>query len=198
MKKWVNPYTFAFVVGAAILTALPILQRRFLSAPPPIGAWGQWQLRSVDDGKAASEQTFAGKVVMVNFVPSECDSQCLERVVEIGKGLEHTDDLGDKVAIVTLAWPPASQTLLGRAQGRWQVLSGDGAQLKALFGRLRAAWEIFAHTDAGDSPEAFATLPAIMVVDQLGAIRGFWKGDEVGRGNAINAARLLAKEGPNP
>ncbi|MBX7115834.1 MAG: hypothetical protein K1X64_16010 [Myxococcaceae bacterium] len=198
MKKWVNPYTVAFVVGAAFLTALPLMQRQFLSAPAPVGAWGEWQLSAVDDGTTKTSATFAGKVVLANFVPNDCDSACVDNRLEIGKVLGHTDDLGDKIAVVTFAWPSSRNLVRGKAHERWYVLSGDESQLWGLFERFRASWATFAHTDAGNSAPEFSTLPAYMLVDQLGAIRGFWKSDEVGRGNSINAARLLAKEGPNP
>jgi hypothetical protein len=36
------------------------------------------------------------------------------------------------------------------------------------------------------------------LVDQNGDLRGYWSIDEQGRGNLINAARLLAKKGPRP
>jgi hypothetical protein len=39
---------------------------------------------------------------------------------------------------------------------------------------------------------------AIVIIDQNNAVRGFWQPDIAGRGNAVNAARLLAKRGPSP
>ena len=35
MRRKVNLFVVAFAVGAAVLTVLPFLQRRFLKAPPP-------------------------------------------------------------------------------------------------------------------------------------------------------------------
>ncbi len=198
MKKWVNLYTLAFVVGAAFLTALPLMQRRFLAAPAPVGAWGNWQLSAIDDNATKASSTFSGKVVLANFIPNDCDAACLDNRLEIGKVLGHTDDLGDKIAVITFVWPASTGAVRGKARDRWYVLSGDERQLSGLFESFRAAWATFANTDAGNSAPEFSTLPAYMLVDQLGAIRGFWKSDEVGRGNSINAARLLAKEGPNP
>ena len=52
--------------------------------------------------------------------------------------------------------------------------------------------------DAGTTLEEFAQVPALGLVDQNGALRGFWTTTEIGRGNLINAARLLAKKGPRP
>jgi hypothetical protein len=37
-----------------------------------------------------------------------------------------------------------------------------------------------------------------VLVDQNGDVRGYWTTDDLGRGNLINAARLLWKRGPNP
>ena len=44
----------------------------------------------------------------------------------------------------------------------------------------------------------FAKAHVIVLIDQNGAVRGYWLDDGPGRGNSINAARLLAKEGPTP
>ena len=38
----------------------------------------------------------------------------------------------------------------------------------------------------------------IVLIDQNDAVRGYWMNDGAGRGNSINAARLLAKLGPMP
>lgn len=198
MKKWVNPYAAAFVIGAVLLTVLPLLQRRFLSAPPPVGAWGDWSLQAVDDGGTETSGQLGGKVVLMNFAPSPCDSACVDRISAMSKALGHTDDLAEKIELVTVVSAGAGESFRGRAQPRWHVLSGDAGTVDPVLERLRSAWAAFAHTDAGDSAAAFSSLPAWVVVDQNGAIRGFWQDNEVGRGNAINAARLLAKEGPNP
>jgi hypothetical protein len=69
---------------------------------------------------------------------------------------------------------------------------------RALVEAFRKGWALWAKTDAGSTPEAFADLPGIALVDQDGALRGFWKDEPEGRGNAVNAARLLWRRGPQP
>jgi hypothetical protein len=73
-----------------------------------------------------------------------------------------------------------------------------GAGVPSVLEQLRGAWGTWAGTDAGSTPEEFSTLPAVVLVDQAQAVRGFWQGDTAGRGNAINAARLLASHGVHP
>ena len=76
---------------------------------------------------------------------------------------------------------------------RWLRVGGPDAL--ATVDTFRQGWWQWAQTDAGTTAQEFATLPGFAVVDQNGALRGFWKDDVAGRGNAINAARLLATHG---
>ena len=71
-------------------------------------------------------------------------------------------------------------------------MTGDAVPLVAA---LHEGWRQWAKTDAGQTEEEFFQLPAVILVDQEGMLRGFWRDDSTGRGNAINAARLLAEHG---
>jgi len=119
---------------------------------------------------------YAGKVAIVSFVPAPCEGECVERQDAFARSKPHLDDLDGGVVWVTLAMPDA------------------GAAIE----ELRLGWVQWAGTDAGSTPDEFARLPGEAVVDQNGALRGFWKDDPEGRGNAINAARLLWRHGPAP
>jgi hypothetical protein len=63
---------------------------------------------------------------------------------------------------------------------------------------FRPAFIEFAPVDAGTTIEDFTRVPSLGLIDQNGALRGFWPESELGRGNVINAARLLAHYGPTP
>ncbi len=187
----------AFVGGIVLLTVLPFVQKRFLSAPTPLASLNAWSLTDVDSGAQLTQATTQGHVLLVSLAAAPCDAPCLERTAALGRVLEHTDDLGDAVWLLTVAMPDSAASLKGRGHGRWHVVSGDRAQVDQLLQRFRAAWAVFAGTDAGTTAEDLAKLPAFIVVDQDGWVRGFWRDDSAGRGNAINAARLLAKHGPS-
>jgi hypothetical protein len=188
-----DPFVLAFAIGVVVLTVLPFLQGRFLKAPPPLSVLPTWQLAQVADGGLVGSASLAGKVVLLEVAAGPCDAPCVERQEAFGKALNHTDDLGDTVAIVSVAMPGAVPALRGLGGGRWLVVTGEDAQLASLLAAFRSGWEGWAHTDAGTTTDELSRLPVVVVIDQLNQLRGFWHDDSTGRGNAINAARLLAR-----
>lgn len=195
---WKNPFVIAFLLGVIVLTVLPFLQRRFLKAPPAIAPLTTWRLSTVDDARPFGSAELAGHVFVVFFATGPCDAACLEAQRAFGRGVDHTDDLGDKVHFVTVARDSAAPVLKGLATGRWHVVTGSDAELTPLVASLHAAWALRGGSDAGSTlPEQIA-LQAFAVIDQEGQVRDFWRADSAGRGNAINATRLLARYGPNP
>ena len=196
---WRNPFVLAFIFGVIVITALPFLQRRTLRAPPPGPSVGQWQLELPDGGPFGSEQ-LKGKVWLASFTADPA------RRAEFGEILRHVQDLGGKIVLVSFVAPgqpgPAGSE-------SWVVLSGTPEKFEALaMGQFQPAFKQALQTrnaggfsedfDAGTTLPEWLQVPTVGVVDQNGALRVFWKDEGLGRGNAINAARLLAKQGPNP
>ncbi len=198
LKDYVNVWTITFVVGAALLTAMPFMQRRFLSAPPPLGPLGTFELLDTATQAKLGTAQLRGKVLILTLAPSACEDACVERSKALARALTHTDDLGDRITLLTVAFPGAVERLPSKGEGRYHVLSGSREQLQPVLEGLKAAWAGFAGTDAGSTWDEFSALPAFAVVDQEGQVRGFWREDAAGRGNAINAARLLARHGVAP
>ena len=196
--RWKDPFVLAFVVGAVVLTALPFLQRRFLKAPAPVMTLPPWTLTALPDGGELSSRDFQGKVVLLMLARGPCDADCREHQAAFGRGLQHTDDLGDLVQLVSVALPGAEEALapLAVPGSRWHLARGPAAG--GLVASLREGWRRWVGTDAGATDEDFARLPAVALIDQDGALRGFWHDDPAGRGNALNGARLLARHGPRP
>lgn len=92
-----------------------------------------------------------------------------------------------------------AEALSSRDQLRWQVINGDAAATAQLVREFQIGFSEWAQLDAGSSPEEFILREPIALVDQNGQLRGFWRSDVAGRGNAINAARLFAaRYGPQP
>jgi hypothetical protein len=194
----VNPFSVAFVLGALVLTLLPVLQKQFLKAPAPIAPLGVWRLTSIDTERPLGSQELGTRVVLFFFAPGPCDSLCFERQRVFGRGLEHTDDLNDAIHLVTITRLLGAETLKGVAHSRWHIVSGTDDEVSNVLESFHRAWATFAGTDAGTSLDEWLRLPAVVLVDQNGWVRGFWRDDAAGRGNAINAARLLAKYGSEP
>lgn len=197
---WRNPFVLAFAVGVVVLTAMPFLQQRTLRAPPPGPTLGQWSLTLTADGGTVGSKELAGKVWLASFTSD------LALRASQGDILRHTEDLGDQVVLVTFV-APGEKGPEGNA--RWFVVSGDAAAFEALAmkhfqpafkGALstRFAGGFADGFTPGTTLDDWRRVPALAVVDQNGALRVFWKDEPLGRGNAINAARLLAKQGPTP
>lgn len=188
---WKNPYLIGFLIGAFFLTVLPLMQRQFLKAPPPIRQLTAWELPSLGGGPISST-ALAGKVLLITTELGPCDAACLERQQLFGTATRHVDDLGDKVVLVSLVGEAAKEALTGAIQATpaWRFAGAP----EPLLTQLQPALDQFLAPNTAD----FARGHHIALVDQNGAVRGFWRDDGAGRGNSINAARLLAKEGPNP
>jgi hypothetical protein len=190
--KWKDPFVVAFVVGIVVLTVLPFAQKKFLRAPPPILALPVWAL-STADGGVVSSTTLSGKVVLMEFVEAACDAACVDRLETFGRGVTQTDDLDGSIQLLSVVMPGA-EVALDHVRGEtWQAAVGSEEQLGALLAPLRAGWASFAGTDAGSTLADFSRFPGVVLVDQQNALRGFWRDDVAGRGNSINAARLLVK-----
>jgi hypothetical protein len=189
---WKNPYLIGFLIGAVFLTILPIMQRQFLKAPPPIRQLNPWELTSLGGG-AVSSAALAGKVVLITTELGPCDAACVERQNLFGTATRHVDDLKDKVVLVSLVGDAAKESLTGLIQAATPAWRFAGAP-EPLLSQLQPALDQFLAPNTAD----FARAHHIALIDQNGAVRGFWMDDGAGRGNSINAARLLAKEGPAP
>ena len=201
-----NPFVMAFVMGALGLTVLPFLQRFMLRAPAPLADLGSWSLASPLGGSGPSDATLRGRPWIASFVPAPCDADCQASTATFGGATRHLSDLGDRVAMVTFVQPEAleaaqrahgSEQAGGAQRAMWRLATGEASALEPVWSRFAAAWQI--QTERLTSREiAFLARPTYAVVDQDGAIRGFWPGDEEGRGHAINAVRMFARHGPNP
>ena len=210
---WKNPFLIGFVAGAIVLTVLPFLQHTQLRAPPPIAPLGEWQLVD-ENGRPFGSHDLQGQVWIASFFFARCPSLCPAQQASLVKALPHFDDLVGKpgvapIRLVSFTVDPDNDTpdvllayerkLLERGSDRWTLLTGPRADLENLIAKrfLVAMGErapVDGASDLYDIPHA----SKFALVDQRGDLRGFWSTDDEGRGNIINAARLLAKEGPTP
>ena len=181
---WRNPFVLAFVVGAFFLTVLPFMQRRFLRAPPPGPSLGVWSAAQTDGGVFGSEQ-LKGQVWIASFAPSPAGR------ADFGTILKHTEDVAGIVLVSFVA--PGEGASVGSE--KWHVLQTPEALALQKF---KPAFVEFSKQDGGTTLEEWTRVTALAVVDQNGALRGFWPDTALGRGNAINAARLLARYGATP
>lgn len=197
----------AFVLGALVLTVLPLIQRLSLRAPAPLERLGSWSLEDVSTDRPSPLEhgALSGKVLMVGFVPTTCDVECRAALESFGKAGEHVADLGDKVALVSFVEPGAVAVARTARAARpsesappsWRLLSGDATTLTPVWATFARSWDAQMKT-LTERRIQFLARPTLAVVDQDGAIRGFWPADDEGRGHAINAARMFARYGTEP
>lgn len=190
-SSW-KPYLIGFGIGAVILTLMPLLQTRFLKAPPPVMQLDAWSATSLAGGDVGSK-ALTDKVTMLSLELGPCDADCAARVKDFGATVSHVNDLDGRVVLVSMISPDDQAVLteaIKSASPTWRFAEGD----PALMTQLQKALVTFLGADKTD----LARSHAIVIIDQNNAVRGFWQPDIAGRGNAINAARLLAKRGPNP
>ena len=191
-SSW-KPYVIGFGIGAVILTVMPLLQRQFLKAPAPIAQLTPWAGTTLQ-GTPLGSTALAGKVVLATAELGPCAADCVERQQRFGTALQHVDDLkGTPVELVTFVGPGAKDGLgaLGQAApGTWHFVDAPAQTLN----ELQSALDAF----LGGTRTLYPQSHALVLIDQNGAVRGFWKDEPQGHGNAINAARLLAKYGAAP
>lgn len=194
-----DPFVIAFAIGVVVLTILPLMQRGFLSAPPPIRTLPTWELPTLG-GELTGSSHLKGVVWLATFAAAPCNAACVERQETFGRARSHLDDLQGRVQLLTFVLPGAGEAVRPLVTGgpAWQFPTGTHEQLAPVLSALRAAWGQWAGTDAGSTLDEFVTVPTVLLVDQNQAVRGFWRDDAAGRGNAINAARLLARHGAAP
>lgn len=206
-----NPFLIAFLIGAAALTVLPMMQYFAMKAPPPVASLGEWSL--VDqDGQPLTSESLKGQVWIASFFFSRCPSICPVQQADFQKILGHVDDLKspDKkpIRLISFTVDPEFDTpevLKAYAKKRgadpslWTFATGDEAKLKELLVK-RMFVDVGEKVPLPGSPDLFdiSHVARFVLVDQNGDVRGYWQTDETNRGNLINAARLIWKRGPNP
>lgn len=182
-------FFLGLVGGIVFLTVLRALQPLFLSAPEPLGKVAPFQLEN-QSGQTVSAESLRGSVWIAQFCDAPCpQTELLGRLVKPLSDVKH-------VPIVAISNGPATAVPEGV-----QVLTGSGAALTPVAESFAAAFMKQPHRGSASGyvkPGALGVPPMLALVDQTGAIRGFWPADELGQGNTINAARLLTKHGPTP
>lgn len=133
-------------------------------------------------GRAVSRDELRGKILVVSFLFTSCSLTCPEvskRMAEIQK---LTADAAD-VRLLSLTVDPRSDTppvlakwgaRFGADTNRWNLLTGDQAQLHFVIGTSFLATET--NNPFNSMPGNFAGTDRIALVDQQGWVRAFFDG----------------------
>lgn len=215
VPPWKNPFVIAFILGALVLTILPFLQRQTLRAPPPLASLGSWQLTD-EQGAAFGSAELKGSVWIASFFFTRCPSVCPRQQAALLSLLPHVEDLRGREGVAPIALvsftvdpehdtPPILRSYEEKMRagsstpGDWHLLTGPREALaELLVKRFMVTMGDKRALDGSADLFDISHTPKFALVDQNGDVRGFWGNDDLGRGNLINAARLLAKEGVRP
>jgi hypothetical protein len=185
-----SPFFIAFICGAISLTVLPILQKKFLKAAPPLGSLPEFSLPKIGTGESFSKANLSQGIWIVSLVPNGCTGHCWERQIDFAKAHRNVADL-KQIHLMRLVSPEVSSDVAKLADAEVTSLECSGTSFVAVENTLKELWKI---QGTGEIPNgSVTTWGAFMVIDEKAQVRGFWPDDIAGLGNAINAARLLAK-----
>ncbi|MDQ3265431.1 MAG: hypothetical protein M3Y59_17535 [Myxococcota bacterium] len=193
---WKNPFFLGFLVGITLLTILPFLQRKSLRAPDPLATLAPWELRTGAGGTVGST-ALSGKVWIASFCVCPC-----RQSLPLSEVAPHVAKHAEVIRLVTVVLPSAeggtAEELPVSGYPAWTVVTGPPAQLESLAQGFLEGLSRQTGLPPPSGARALAQTPRFALVDQHGAVRGFWPEDELGKGNVINAAVMLARYGPNP
>jgi protein SCO1/2 len=176
-----------------------------LTAPPPRADLGHWSL--VDQtGAPVGDAELRGKVWIAGFFFTRCPTVCPGLMQKLAAVVKSTDDIGDRIHVVAFSVDPEHDTpsvLSDYAQklqapaDRWTFVTGARAEVeKLLVGKMFVdvgqAKPLPGNADLVDISHSMK----FALIDQNGMLRDFWSSDDDSVGQLINAARMLAHEGP--
>lgn len=200
-----SPWTWAFLVGILVLTALGPLVTRVPPPPPVLGNVGAFSLIDAD-GRAFGAAELKGKATVVSFFFTRCPSIC-PVLMHAVKGVQ--DQIGASgergVRLLSVTVDPEYDTPerlrdygkeLGVDPARWVLLTGDPAEIRRLA-------TVGFHVSIGDPAPAggaglldIAHTGKLVLVDPQGAIRGYYDTDSLGLEEVWSRARQVSREPP--
>lgn len=192
-----NPFVWAFVVGAVVLTLIRPLLRHVPAPPPVLGQLPSWSLVD-DDGRPFGSDDLKGQVYIVSFFFTRCTSICpviMRGMARLQQGYEARGDEGIRLVSVTVD-PEHDTPEVLRAYGkelsvhpaRWTLVTGDSEKVRALVVDAFKTPLEPAPPDA-PGPMEIAHSGKVVLVDGSGGIRGYYDTDEMGLDEVYNRAR---------
>lgn len=199
-----NPWIWAFLAGAVVLTALRPLLRHVPEPPPVLGHVPAWELTDASGAPFGSAE-LRGQVYIVSFFFTRCPSICPALMRGMARLQEGFDTRGDEgIRLVSVSVDPERDTpevlrAYAEANGvhspRWTLVTGDvGSVRRLVVDGLK--------TPMGDAPVSegppidIAHSGKVVLVDGAGGIRGYYDTDELGLDEVYNRARHVRDEPP--
>jgi len=152
-------------------------------------------------GGSASLQTMRGKVWVASFIFTSCPSVCPKIMQRMAQIQEDTDDVGDRLLLVSVTVDPENDTparlvaygeRFGAEPSRWKLWTGPVDQItnavvdgfKIMMGKQET------------NPGIFEVVHGerLVLVDGEGNIRGFYEANDEGIAELVADARAVLEE----
>jgi protein SCO1/2 len=201
--RWVLVGVLAVLVIACVLIAIPALRYRKAPYVPVLDDFGPVPAFAFTDetGRPYGDRALTGKVSVVNFIFTRCDTICPDSTARMLEVQERTVDLDLGVQLVSFTVDPTFDTppvLAAYAKNfhadprRWRFVTGDLAEMRTLIeGAFMTGMEPRGTTPQGN-PDIWHG-QKFLLVDKAGRIRQQYDTTPVGLDRLIRDARYLAR-----
>ncbi len=195
------------LLGLLLLTAMPaVVMPTLFCRPeaPVLDNLGTVPPFAFTDhtGSPASADIFTGRVTIVSFIFTRCESICPVTAMKMERIQKQTSDLGDKIKLVSFSIDPAHDTAERLAEyaarfkanpDRWRYLTGPVEEMRTLVeGPFMTSMLVVGKTPSG-APDV-AHSGHFFLVDKHGDIRGAYDSADVPRlETMMRHARHLAR-----
>jgi protein SCO1/2 len=183
------------VIIFAVFQPIKVLPR--IGLAPGLGLIDQ-------DGRALSNETLRGHIVLYNFTYSRCVSPC-PQTMGVMKSVQEQlntsfDNKGFRIRLLTLSFDPAHDTppvlkefalRSGADRPRWWFVTGDELQLKYAIG---GGFNVYY---APDAKGGFTFDPVFVLVDGWGVVRSEYRTASPGVDRILRDISLVIDEAVN-
>lgn len=206
-----GPRLFLALIGVVILIIVPTVVVPTVLFPPAVPRLDDHgripDFRFTDHtGATMTRDSLAGRVTIVNFIFTRCDTVCPVTSMKMRTVQEKTDDLGGAIKLVSFTVDPGYDTVerlaayaerYGADPGRWRFARGEIDEVRALVERgMAMGFDQLGEATASGAPNITHS-GHFVLLDQRGHIRGYYDSDDWPRiEKLMKHARYLARRPP--
>ena len=202
-RSWIrNPLVWTVVIGCVMMTLLRPLMRHVPDPPPILGQLPTYSLLT-PDGQPFGSEELEGQVYVASFFFTRCTSICpflIQAMSELDARFRREGVNG--IHLVSISVDPEHDTtevlqeyaeLWEIDPQRWTLLTGDLESTERLVvGGFMTAMD--RQTQVEGRPLDIAHSGKFVLVDQRGAIRGYYDYDEMGLDEIFHRSQHVLHE----
>jgi len=193
-----------FLLAVVPSVVIPTLMCR--PADPQLDVLGTIPAFALTDerGQPFTAEALHGQVTIVSFIFTRCDSICPVTTMKMQKIAEKTDDVGNRIKLLSISVDPAYDTPARLSEyahryqadpARWRFVTGDPAAVQALVeGPFMNSMQRSGNTPSGAPNIAHGG--RFMLIDGELRIRGAYDSNDIHKlDDMLRDARFLARTG---